>query len=94
MLKKDQIKLVLQAMHKHPVAGHFGERITIEKIKRKYYWNQMVTDMKNFVKSCGVCQRQGKPPARKAMNPIKIIQPFDRVSLDILGPLPLTKKGN
>ncbi|CAG8796212.1 22929_t:CDS:1, partial [Gigaspora rosea] len=28
VIKKDQIELILQAMHEHPDASHFGERTT------------------------------------------------------------------
>ncbi|CAG8801205.1 4391_t:CDS:2, partial [Gigaspora margarita] len=50
VIKKDQIDLILQAMHEHLVAGHFGERTTVKKIQRKYHWNQMMTNVKNFVR--------------------------------------------
>ncbi|CAG8518449.1 14123_t:CDS:2 [Cetraspora pellucida] len=94
VLRKDQVKLVLEAMHEHLVSGHFGERATIEKVRGKYYWNQIVTDVREFVRSCKACQLRGKPSFREALNSMKITQPFDRVGLDVVRPLPLTKKGN
>ncbi|CAG8843078.1 45824_t:CDS:1, partial [Gigaspora margarita] len=32
--KKNQIELILQAMHEYLAAGHFGEKTIIEKIKK------------------------------------------------------------
>ena len=49
----------------------------------------------DFVKTCDVCQRRGPPPKRpERLYPLKVGGPFDRVGIDMVGPLPITPRGN
>lgn len=54
--------------------------------------------MAKFCKSCKECQLVGKPNqvlTPLPLNPIKIVdEPFSRIILDCVGPLPISKKGN
>ena len=45
-------------------------------------------------KSCDNCQRRGKTNRREELLPQKIGAPFDKIGIDIKGPLPLSTKGN
>ncbi|GET03434.1 DDE-type integrase/transposase/recombinase [Rhizophagus clarus] len=55
---------------------------------------QMFEDVRNYVKTCDKCQRHDKNRRVEPLHPIKIGQSFDRVGMDIVGPLPQTKDGN
>jgi len=77
-------------MHNHETAGHFGEEATYGRIKDRFYWKNMKSDIKNYVKACDVCQRRGNTKIPGPLNPIKVGQPFDRIGIDIVGPLPKT----
>ncbi|CAG8661610.1 1485_t:CDS:2 [Gigaspora margarita] len=77
VLKREQVEFILKAVYEDPVSGHLGERAIIDKIGKQYYWNQMVADIRNFIKGCDACQRQGKPKTKELLYPIKITQPFD-----------------
>ncbi|GBC06766.1 hypothetical protein RclHR1_07020009 [Rhizophagus clarus] len=94
VVKQDEIDDVLHHMHSDPLAGHFSLDETYRKIKIRYYWPQMFEDVRNYVKTCDECQRRGKNRRAEPLHPIKIGQPFDRVGMDIVGPLPQTKDGN
>jgi hypothetical protein len=89
ILKSDVAKL-LHNMHSVPNAGHFGIKATIDKTRQRYFWPTMGIDIKNYVESCDACQRQGKPVRTEEMRPIKVGQAFDRLGIDIVGPLKLT----
>ena len=46
---------VMRMHHDDVLAGHFGRAKTLELISRKYFWNSMRKDVKEYVKTCIVC---------------------------------------
>ena len=54
----------------------------------------MYRDVKSFVSSCDTCQRQGKPRKQTSVHPITPSTLFDRWGVDIVGPLPVSERGN
>ena len=91
------IKVVLTETHDSPqFGGHLGIARTIEKTRHRYFWPGMYTDITNWVKSCEVCcqRKRAQVPIRAQMQPMPVGAPFQRVSTDILGPLPLTDSKN
>jgi hypothetical protein len=47
----------------------------------------MGIDIRNYVELCDICQRQGKAIRNEELQPIKVGQVFDRIGIDIVGPL-------
>ena len=89
---------VLRLAHEVSMAGHLGIRKTQEKISRHFYWPKMHKDVVSYCRSCHACQVVGKPnqtiPAAP-LCPLPVMEePFSRVMIDCVGPLPKTKKGN
>jgi hypothetical protein len=81
---------VLVTGHESPLSGHFSARKTEIKIRDQFYWPRMGTDIRDFCRSCDICQRMSiKGRTRKApMIKMPIIsEPFYRVSIDLVGPL-------
>lgn len=80
------------------LAGHMGIQKTYKKVLQNFYWPGMKKDIALFIKSCHVCQVGGKPNQiipRAPLQPIRVISdPFERIVIDCVGPLPKTKKGN
>jgi len=94
VLTKD-VELVLRAFHEDPFAGHFGVARTLQKIAERYFWPDMAKQVHDFVKTCDVCQRRGPPPKRpEPLYPLNVGEPFDRIGIDVVGPLPITASGN
>ncbi|CAG8835939.1 43471_t:CDS:2, partial [Gigaspora margarita] len=60
VLKKEQVELILKAVHEDPISGHLDEKAMIDKIKKWYYWNEMITDIKNFAKGPQPITKKGK----------------------------------
>ena len=94
VVKENEVEDILYHMHSDPLAGHFSIDETYRRTKIRYYWPQMFNDIRQYVKTCDECQRRGKNRRNEPLHPIKVGQPFDRLGMDIVGPLPKTKNGN
>ena len=87
---------VLTWGHDHPFGGaHFGTLKTYEKLRLRYYWRNMFSDIQHWCRSCCDCATRKTPRNRhKApLLPIPVQDAFDRISCDIVGPLPTTERG-
>ena len=80
----------------HNSSGHFGIRKTIEKVKERFYWPGYEEDVEKWVRECSACQRRNPPQQlpQAPLGTIKVSRPFEKVSWDIMGPLPISSRGN
>ena len=87
---------VLQLAHSIPLAGHFGKNKTAERVRQRFHWPTLFRDVENFVRSCEECQRcSPRRGPRAPMVPLPIIdEPFQKIAMDIVGPLPRSRSGN
>ena len=64
---------------------------------RYFYWSGMKQDIK-FCKTCNTCKMVGKPNMKIPPAPLKSIpifdEPFSKIIVDCIGPLPKTKEDN
>ena len=88
--------MVMKLAHTIPLAGHLGKAKTVNRILQRFYWPTIYRDIAKFCRSCESCQlAAGRKPARAPLIPLPIItQPFSRMAMDIVGPLPRTRRGN
>eukprot|EP00117_Sycon_ciliatum_P026749 scpid51688/ scgid5115/ Gypsy retrotransposon integrase-like protein 1 len=87
---------VLALLHSHITAGHMGTNRTTSQARPRFYWPGMSDDIDLFIRACEVCQRR-KPPVPTPRAPMVTSQPsfpLQRVGMDIMGPLPVTPRGN
>ena len=97
VVPKDQRSAVLQRCHDIPAAGHVGVYKTYGKIRQDYYWPKMKADVVRYIKSCRGCAQnkvEQKCPAGLMGDRPEITEPFQAISIDYVGPLPRSKKGN
>ncbi|XP_064100914.1 uncharacterized protein LOC135211541 [Macrobrachium nipponense] len=92
-------KLVLEVAHDGGRdGGHLGIHKTYHKILNHFYWPNMKKDIADFIRTCHICQISGKPNQSIPKYPLQPIvvpdDPFHRVIIDCVGPLPKTKKGH
>ena len=89
-------KTVLTTAHSIPLAGHLGKRKTADRILQRFYWPGVHNDVVTFCKSCIECQKLGRQKVGRApLVPLPVIQePFTRIAMDIVGPLPRSSRGN
>ena len=89
---------VLSLAHDTPMAGHMGVGKTHRRVLQYFYWPGISRDIKQYCRSCQVCQSVGKPNQKPAVAPLKPIpvagEPFSHVIIDCVGPLPKTREGN
>lgn len=90
------VKEILKAFHLNPLGGHQGIAKTYYRVRKQYRWKKMLKDIVQFIKNCPKCQKNKTGPQTRM--PMIITdtpeRPFDKVYLDIVGPLPITNKGN
>ncbi|XP_040065085.1 uncharacterized protein LOC120838976 [Ixodes scapularis] len=89
---------ILKMAHDGILAGHQGAQKTVNRVLEEFFWPGVGADVKRFVKSCDRCQRttpKGKVPKMPLGSMPLIETPFQRVAIDIVGPIsPTTKRGN
>ena len=89
---------ILKLAHESPMGGHLGINKTYSKITKHFYWPQIRHCVAEFCKTCHTCQMVGKPNQKIPVAPLKPIpafeEPFSKVIIDCVGPLPKTKSRN
>ena len=89
---------VLSLAHDFAWSGHLGITKTYDRGLRHFFWPGLKTDVVKYCKTCHVCQLTGKPNQmipRAPLYPIPVVgEPFERVIITCVGPLPKTKSGN
>ena len=88
---------ILQLSHSTPSSCHLGQAKTQKRILKFFFWPGVFNDIKNYCRSCDTCQRAnktGKVAKVPMQSPPIIDKPFSRLSVDIVGPLMTTTKGN
>ena len=86
--------IVLNQLHNQ--SGHLGVQKTLGKVKEHYYWPGYEADVTAWIQGCRQCQKK-KPPHQSQQAPLDTITsnyPFEKLSWDIMGPLPLSSTGN
>lgn len=84
---------ILTAKH----ISHFGLIKTYNAIRENYFWENLYSDTKHFIKSCKQCAAYRSP---NKLPPIPIQRSYipsqvnEFISADYIGPFPKTDKGN
>nr|GFA87438.1 reverse transcriptase domain-containing protein [Tanacetum cinerariifolium] len=87
---------ILKACHYGPTEGHHGPNYTANKVfDSGFYWPTIYRDAQDLIKTCDVCQRQGKISQGDEMpqNSIQVCEIFDVWGIDFMGPF-LSSRGN
>jgi len=75
--------------------SHSGITRTLRRLRLTWFWPGMTADVRRLVKSCEICQRAktgGLRPSSQT-NPLWVGRPWQKVAIDLVGPLPLTSRG-
>ncbi|CAM2105845.1 unnamed protein product [Caretta caretta] len=73
---------VYEARHDH--RGHFGDRSTLEVMRRNYYWPTMGSDMQAWVRQCKRCTlaKDVFPPNRAPLTCTNVTAPMEVLAMD------------
>ena len=88
---------ILHQMHDNLLSGHLGNKKTRDKLLQRFYWFGVRTDVNLYVQMCDICTSvKGRPhrPPRAPLGEMQTGAPLDRLSTDIMGPLPTSNRGN
>jgi hypothetical protein len=87
---------MLHAFHDSLIGGHLGIKKTYEKLAHKYYWKGLYNDVKMWISTCVDCSMKKGVQNKKVGNILDVParKPWEIMGMDIIGPLPITRKGN
>ncbi|XP_060075036.1 uncharacterized protein LOC132554744 [Ylistrum balloti] len=97
ILPVDLRNQVIELAHKRALAGHLGVEKTKERILTSFYWPGVFKDVTQYCRTCDVCQKVAKRRCdEKAplVQPPIVGEPFFKISMDVVGPLSKSKRGN
>ena len=97
VLPEDREVINFAVLHSHDsaTAGHLGFRKTLLKAQRRFYWPRMQQDIKDYVRSCHICQlmKYGKKPIGRLHSILPPHTKWASIYLDFVNGLPLTENG-
>jgi hypothetical protein len=95
MTNERKLKIISE-LHNCPVGGHQGISRTLEGIKLYVPWPGMEQEDNQFIKNCKICQLN-KETSKNVKLPLTITDtkscPWEKLYLDIVGPLTNTQRG-
>ncbi|GFX36760.1 retrovirus-related Pol polyprotein from transposon 412 [Trichonephila clavipes] len=96
ILPKTRVSTVLKELYDSPTGGHFGVMKTLPKVRERFYWNNVRSDVEKCCRTCDPCAAS-KGPRKRTRGRLQLYNvgaPFERIAFDILGPLPRSSDGN
>ena len=83
-------------MHECPIGGHQGVQRTYDRLKLYVTWPGMFQNVEYYIRKCEVYQKNkftGPYVEAPLQETDTQYQPWDKLYLDIVGPLPMTEEG-
>ncbi|XP_069506791.1 uncharacterized protein [Ambystoma mexicanum] len=95
LLPKTHRGIGLQLAHNHPCGGHMASLKTQQNILKRFYWPGVYGEVAKFCKECKICQlTSGEKPAKAPLQRMPLITiPFQRIGIDLVGPLEPVSRG-
>lgn len=93
---KEIRKEIMLQLHNNRTACHLGREKTLHKVRSRFYWPFMTSDVSRWCQTCPTCAK-GKPGpglGRYPMQHCNVTHPLECIAIDIMGPLPITDDGN
>ena len=88
--------IVMHHLHDSNYAGHLGTRRTITRVAARYFWYKLREDVTRYIRTCDACQRRKRPgkTPRAALTTQNVGFRFERIAMDLCGPMERTTAGN
>lgn len=94
---EEEKRNIIDEFHKSTLGGHQGVSRTIKRIKQQHNWRGLKNDVLSYIKVCVSCQVH-KSNNRSTQQPMVVTstanKPFEKIFLDIVGPLKVSQRGN
>ncbi len=96
LVPKSRREMLFQAAHCNPMAGHLGQAATLNRLMAQFFWPGIHENVRRWCASCRECQLVNPPASPKApLRPLPLMQvPFERIGMDLIGPLERSARGH
>src|SRR6266542_4833301 len=94
IVPRSQYYSLMYIFHNDPTAGHLGYKKVLQKLSERYYWPGMAKNVNQYIQACYQCQMKKPMQKINELHPISLSRLFNRWGVDVVGPLPITPKGN
>lgn len=96
MIGKAKLPRLLWKFHEGFCGEHFAGRIIVEKILAAgYYWPTLFKDSFDYCKHSNICQAfANRSTVNGVLHPIPPLGRFKKWGIDLMGPLPVTRRGH
>lgn len=93
--EKDKLE-IMKAYHDGILGGHFGVCKTYQRIKTQYHWPGMKKYIEQYINKCEFCQKNKNViNTRMPLETTSVSEnAFDKIYVDVVGPLPVSSDGN
>eukprot|EP00731_Ephydatia_muelleri_P016252 Em0009g676a len=88
---------VAQVCHVDVTSGRFGVAKTVARIKERFMWKGILSDVKSMIAACDICQKSSEKPlsSQPELHPVPIHSPWYHMGIDFIGPItPASSSGN
>lgn len=88
---------LISLAHQPAKAAHGGIAKTLYRLRQRFFWPNMASQVKTFLNSCETCKtsKSSNRILREQMGKAFTVDyPFQHLYVDFLGPYPRSKKGN
>lgn len=86
---------LVKEMHDGVPGAHLGKDKTLSKVKTRFWRPGLSTTVRKYCQACLTCGKcKPRRKARAPLQPMTTGYPMQSVHMDVVGPLPKTKKGN
>ena len=88
---------IMSSFHDVPECSHLGSKRTRHAIMKRFWWKNMTKDIREFVRSCKICQTVKcvpKAPYGLMGRNMNVAEAMETLFVDIIGRLPRTKNQN
>ncbi len=96
LVPKSRREMLFQAAHCNPMAGHLGQAATLNRLMARFFWPGIHENVRRWCAACRECQLVNPPASPKApLCPLPLMQvPFERIGMDLIGPLERSARGH
>ncbi|XP_073764991.1 uncharacterized protein [Danio rerio] len=96
LVPKSRREMLFQAAHSNPMAGHLGQAATLNRLMTRFFWPGIHGDISRWCAACSECQLVNPPATPKVpLRPLPIMEiPFERIGMDLIGPLERSARGH